>query len=86
VELFSLFNSSKKIDDYYLNGEDNEQYATAMGMPSWQTMNFRCSWSGWNPVTLQLGIDNIMDINYRTFSSGIHAPGRNFILAGRVNF
>lgn len=86
VELFSLFNSSKKLDDYYLNGEDNEQYATAMGIPSWQTMNFRCSWAGWKPVTLQLGIDNIMDINYRTFSSGIQAPGRNFIVSGRVNF
>lgn len=86
VELFSLFNGQKKIADYLLNGEDNEQYATPMGMPSWQTMNLRGSWSGWNPLTIQLGVDNILDINYRTFSSGIHAPGRNFILAARVIF
>jgi len=37
-------------------------------------------------LMLQLGIENIMDIHYRAFASGISAPGRNFILTLRAYF
>ena len=40
AEIFSVFNSWKRIADYNLNGEDNEIYATKDGMPSWMTLNF----------------------------------------------
>ncbi len=35
---------------------------------------------------LQGGIENILDTEYRTFASGINAPGRNFYAAVRVEF
>lgn len=86
AELYSLFNGKKSLDDYLLNGEDNEQYSTSIGMPAWYTFNLRGSWNANRHLTLQAGIENILDQNYRTFASGIHAPGRNFMVAARVQF
>lgn len=71
------YNGWKRLKDYYLNGEDNEQYATPDGMPAWLCVNLRSSYrinSRWN---IQAGIDNVFDTQYRVFASGINAPGRN---------
>lgn len=85
AEIFALYNGWKKLDQYNADGEDNAQYATADGMPGWVTFNLRTSYS-FKPVTLQFSIENIFDRNYRYFASGFSAPGRNFILAVRVEF
>lgn len=80
------YNSWKRIDDYYLNGEDNEQYATPDGMPAWMTLNLRGSYEISSALALKAGVDNILDTQYRTFSSGINAPGRNIYLAIKFSF
>jgi hemoglobin/transferrin/lactoferrin receptor protein len=85
-EIFVLYNSWKKIKDYYLNGEDNEQYATAEGMPAWFTVNLNASYKFQKNITFQFAIENVFDTQYRTFASGINAPGRNFVVALRCNF
>lgn len=85
-ELFSNFSGWKRLVDYSLSGEDNLQYATAKGMPSWWTLNLRLSAELTKGFTLQTGIDNILDLQYRTFASGINAPGRNFFVTGRLKF
>ncbi len=36
--------------------------------------------------TVTLGLENITDQRYRPYSSGIVAPGKNFILALRAKF
>lgn len=77
-DLALYYNGAKKLKDYYLNGEDNEQYATEMGMPAWFVVNFLASYQVHKYFTLQAGVDNIFDTQYRTFASGINAPGRNF--------
>ena len=79
-----MYNGWKKIKDYNPDGEDNGQYATADGMPSWFTINWRGSYSFTKNVTLQLAIENISDKNYRYFASGFSAPGRNFVVALRA--
>lgn len=85
AELFALYNGWKKLDQYNADGEDNAQYATADGMPGWVTFNLRTSYS-FKFATLQFAIENIFDRNYRYFASGFSAPGRNFIIAARVDF
>jgi hemoglobin/transferrin/lactoferrin receptor protein len=85
TELYSNFNGWKRLDDYLLNGEDNEVYATKEGMPSWWTINFKMGYTFKN-ITLQAGVENIMDINYRVFASGIHAAGRNIYTTLRFGF
>ncbi len=84
ANVFVNFSAWKRIDDYLLNSEDNEGYATPLGMPAWYTLNFRLEHEFNEHLTLQAGIDNAMDLQYRTFSSGINAPGRNIFFTVRV--
>lgn len=86
LETFVLWNGWKHIKDYLLNGEDNEQYATPKGMPSWKTLNLRASYQFIENWSVQTGIDNVFDLQYRTFASGINAPGRNIFVTLRGGF
>jgi hemoglobin/transferrin/lactoferrin receptor protein len=86
AEIFSVFNSWKRIADYNLNGEDNEIYATKDGMPSWLTLNFNAQFIPTQDLTIGFGVENITDLNYRHFASGISAVGRNYLLSCKVNF
>ncbi len=86
TEVYGMYNGWKKIKDYNPDGEDNGQYATAEGMPSWFTINWRGSYTFSKYISLQLGVENIADKNYRYFASGFSAPGRNFVIALRSSF
>ncbi len=86
TEVYGMFNGWKKIKDYNPDGEDNGQYATPEGMPSWFTINWRGSYAFTKNITLQLAVENIADKNYRYFASGFSAPGRNFVVALRAGF
>lgn len=86
AEAFAMYNGWKHIEDYYLNGEDNEQYATPEGMPSWWTLNLRLQYAITKNLMVQAACENILDQNYRVFASGISAPGRNFIVGVRGAF
>ncbi len=86
AEVYALYNGWKHLDEFNADGEDNAQYATVDGMPSWMTLNFRSSYTIKKQLTLQFAVENILDRNYRYFASGFSAPGRNFILAVRVGF
>lgn len=84
AEAFALYNGWKRKEDYNPSGEDNLQYATPEGMPAWYTLNLNVGWNPGERITLQAGMENILDRNYRTFASGFSAPGRNIILAARL--
>jgi hemoglobin/transferrin/lactoferrin receptor protein len=86
AEIFSVFNGWKHIEDYNLNGEDNEIYATKDGMPSWITLNFASYYTPTKKLSVGFQIENIADLNYRYFASGISAVGRNYILSCRYSF
>ncbi len=86
AEFYSLFNGWKKIADYSPSGEDNQQYATVDGMPSWMTFNVRGSVNITKTVILQLLVENLTDLNYRYFGSGISAGGRNFTISLKAGF
>ncbi|MBA2421609.1 MAG: TonB-dependent receptor [Chitinophagales bacterium] len=85
-ELFANYNGWKRIEDYNANGEDNEQYATPEGMPSWWTLNLRLQYQINKYILVQAACENILDLNYRVFASGISAPGRNFLVTLRAGF
>jgi hemoglobin/transferrin/lactoferrin receptor protein len=85
-ELFSNFNGWKRLRNYSSSGEDNLQYATPEGMPSWYTINARASYTLNKVFTFQAGVDNILDLQYRQFASGINSPGRNIFGTLRVSF
>lgn len=85
-ELFTNFSGWKYLSNYSNSGEDNLQYATAKGMPSWYTINIRASYDINSMFTVQAGVDNLLDLQYRTFASGINSSGRNIFGTLRVKF
>jgi hemoglobin/transferrin/lactoferrin receptor protein len=54
--------------------------------PSWYTLNFTSQYKINKQWTATVNLDNITDQRYRTYSSGIAAPGRNLILAVKYKF
>ncbi|OFX73598.1 MAG: hypothetical protein A2X12_06110 [Bacteroidetes bacterium GWE2_29_8] len=85
-EFSVIYNGWKKLFRYSPSGEDNLTYATSVGMPSWHTLNLKISYQLSKNISIQGGVDNITDLHYRYFASGISAAGRNYILALKANF
>ncbi len=86
LEVYVLYNGKKPITDYFLNGEDNEQYAPENGMPAWETYNAKAFVKIFNTMMLFTGIENILDTQYRTFASGMNAAGRNYYISANYSF
>jgi hemoglobin/transferrin/lactoferrin receptor protein len=55
-------------------------------VPAWHTYNLKCMYQVHPVISVSAGIENIADLRYRPYSSGISAPGRNLILAVRGTF
>lgn len=54
--------------------------------PGWYTLNFKANYQLTTHIAISTGLENITNQRYRPYSSGIVAPGRNFILSLRANF
>lgn len=86
TEGYALFNGWKTLSNYNPFGEDNLQYATQHGMPEWYTLNLKAGYQFRRHVSAEVGLENILDQNYRMFASGISAPGRNLVITLRGSF
>ena len=86
TEVYFLYNGWKHLNQYNADGEDNAQYATVNGMPSWLTVNWKAAVNCNKNLLIQVGIENIFDRNYRYFASGFSAGGRNIVIALRINW
>ena len=86
AELFTVFNGWKHIKDYSSSGEDNQIYATKDGMPAWQIWNINTNYQLTKKLNFSFQIENIADLNYRYFASGISALGRNYLVQARYSF
>ncbi len=84
-DFYVMYNGWKRLSQYSPSGEDNQQYATPYGTPSWYTLNLKLSYQIMRYLNVELGMENILDENYRKFASGISSPGRNVIVALRAN-
>ncbi len=65
---------------------DDEGNRELVGMLAWTTFNLYTSWKIGKRHTVNLAVENITDRHYRTFSSGVSAGGRNFIVSLRSTF
>ncbi|MEQ8218244.1 MAG: TonB-dependent receptor [Arenibacter sp.] len=91
TDLFANFNGeisnrdmamSEKTKDYiYAVDADGNPYS-----PSWYTLNFRSQYQLSNAFKLTANLENITDQRYRSYSSGIVAPGINLILGVGYTF
>ncbi len=64
----------------YATDNDGNPYS-----PSWYTLNFKAMYQFHQNLAVSAGIENLTDQRYRPYSSGLVAPGRNFILSLRAN-
>jgi hemoglobin/transferrin/lactoferrin receptor protein len=83
-DFYVMYNGWKRISQYSPGGEDNQQYATSYGMPAWYTLNLKLSYQPVKYLNIEVGMENILDENYRKFASGISSPGRNIVVALRA--
>lgn len=80
------FSGKKNPEDYSLGGEDGLDetpvisYAENIyaGTPKWSELSLLAQYQWSKKIYVRFGIDNIFDIHYKNFGSGISSPGRNF--------
>ncbi len=77
----NLTSSERDKPHIYSKDENGNPYS-----PSWYTLNLKGFYQISKNVELSLGLENILNKRYRPYSSGIVAPGRNFIIALRGSF
>jgi len=93
------FSAKKNADEYSPGGEDNLSQSPLIdpdttvandeyyvGTPSWNVLNASFGYQATKALKLQLGLDNIFDIHYKEFASGISASGRNLKASMHLNF
>ncbi|MCJ8165659.1 TonB-dependent receptor [Pontibacter sp. E15-1] len=68
-------------DYMYAIDENGQPYS-----PSWVTLNFKALYKISDHLLASAGLENITNQRYKPYSSGIVAPGRNFILSLRASF
>lgn len=82
---FNVSYSGGKAYDDLAPSERNKIYLyTPDGALPWYSLNLMASYDIKSTFILNFGIENILNKHYRTYSSGISAPGRNFIFGMRV--
>ncbi len=86
LESYVLFNGAKDVSLYGLGATDNLNQALDTGTPDWWIWNIESSYSISETLQLQCGVQNILDVHYKPFSSGISAPGRGVFVALNTNF
>ena len=82
----SLFNGAKKIKDFGEGNIDNLSEATPNGYPSWGVLNTQISYNWNQSINCNIGLYNIFDVHYKTFSSGLSSPGRSIMLSFQLSF
>ena len=91
AELNFQFNGEIKADDMPPS-ESDKNYMYALNdeglpySPAWETLNISTHYKMTDHIQLNFRIENIFDTLYRPYSSGISAPGRNFVLSVRTTF
>ncbi|GAB4402504.1 MAG: TonB-dependent receptor [Bacteroidia bacterium] len=68
-------------DYLYAIDADGNPYA-----PAWLIFNLKMQYQTSEIFAIHAGIENLADLRYRPYSSGIVAPGRNVILAVQATF
>ncbi|MEM7551054.1 MAG: TonB-dependent receptor [Bacteroidota bacterium] len=94
ASIFSEYNGNQFRSDIPITEIDDKPNLYAFhisdpsrdGSPAWATLNINSAYDFNDHFTLSFGIENILDQHYRPYSSGISAPGRNFVVSLIADF
>jgi len=81
VSYLNLNAEEKQKSIIYAKDKNGNPYS-----PSWYTLNFKAMVQLNKSFLISTGIENITNVRYRPYSSGLVAPGRNFIVSFKLNF
>ncbi len=81
VSFENLAPSEKEKTYMYATDTNGNPYS-----PDWLTLNLKVLYQVSSSLMVNIGLENITDQRYRQYSSGIVAPGRNFIASLKVSF
>lgn len=91
LQLNVQYQAERKFEDMPIGERDKTEIYALNNMgeafaPEWYSINFKANYQI-NPLFgVSSGIENITDQRYRPYSSGISAPGRNFIIGLNAKF
>ncbi len=85
LSLKMRYNGEKPLSEYG-GSEDNLENATVEGTPSWYTLNTYYQRKINKSLSASIALENIFDLHYRPFASGVSAPGRNLIVSINAKF
>ena len=88
IDLYSIYNGAitfnnlapTEIDKPHIYAIDDNGNPYS---PSWVTLNLRLEQKLHEKLSLQIGLENLLDVRYRAYSSGIAAMGRSISLTIR---
>ena len=88
------FSGKKDPNDYSLGGEDGLEETPLLsgnpiifaGSPAWSELSWLAQYQWRENTFFRIALDNIFDVHYRPFASGISAPGRNLKLGLNYTF
>jgi hemoglobin/transferrin/lactoferrin receptor protein len=95
LNMIFKFSGSKKPNTYSFGGEDGLEETPIInsdglisynGSPNWKIFSLNANYNITQKVLLKLGAENIFDIHYKEFASGISSSGRNISLGLNVDF
>ena len=96
MQLSYRFSEAKNPEEYSKGGEDGLEETPIIGyqnkapiyngMPSWGVLKFSSSFKLTKNLKTILILDNLLDIHYREFASGISSPGRNLNIVFEYDF
>ena len=81
-----MYNGWKHAEEYSTSGSDNFEETTELGNPPWWILNIYYNADINDKLSASVGVENTLDAHYKTYSSGISAPGRNFIISLNAKF
>lgn len=85
-QILNNFNAEKINKLFGQGNTDNPLEASPMGYPSWWVINTQVGYQCRESLNLSLGLYNLLDIHYKTFASGISAPGRSLMASAKLSF
>jgi hemoglobin/transferrin/lactoferrin receptor protein len=86
LHILNVFNSNKTLESFGDGNTDNPAEATKEGYPKWWIVNTKATYYFKKLIILNMGVYNLFDIHYKTFSSGISAPGRSLMISAKLAF
>lgn len=93
-DFYAVYNGRMDYEDLALTERVNTSYAKDYSVDpkgrnytaAWYTLNFKLAYYPFSALAVTAGVENIFDVLYRPYSSGINAPGRNYLIAIKYLF